>query len=129
MDNVLKLLLGVVALSGVIALLVPSESPVAPPVDPAPVQAAAPAPVAQEPSEDEDTDADAEGDDEDLDGEEADDEDFTFGEPSIDGQPFGGSTDAPRNGSSSNANSVLNRMDNPEQTETAPANNNGNVVL
>jgi hypothetical protein len=127
MDNILKLLLGVLALSGAIAFLVPSQSPVAPPVDTATPAAAPPATPTEEVFEDEE-DGDIEGDDDEgIDGEESDEDDFIMGEPSIDGQPFGGNNSAPVDPSTS----MLNRMDNPQQQQpaSAPAINNGNVVL
>ncbi len=127
MDNILKLLLGVLALSGAIAFLVPSQSPVAPPVDTAKPVVPTPAPAPDEVLEGED-EGDIEGDDEEgMDGEESDEDDFIMGEPSIDGQPFGGSNAAPVDPSTS----ALNRMDNTQQQQpaSAPAFNNGDVVL
>lgn len=135
MDNILKLLLGVLSISGMIALLVPSENPIAPPVESAPPQAAAPAPVAEEVFEDEDgADVESEGGDEELDGEESDEEDFGIGEPSIDGQPFGGEFNVP----SDRPNAVVNTIDNTQQqpepvpmpvTVPVPVTNSENVVL
>jgi hypothetical protein len=129
MDNMLKLVLGVLAISGIIAFLVPSESPVAPPVEATPAAAAAPAPATEEYDE-----GDAEGSDsadDELDDDESDDgadeEDFRLGEPSIDGQPFGGAY-APPVDPSTSATASNNTNESPP-VDSVPINNNGNVVL
>lgn len=97
MDNSLKMLLGVLSVSGLIAMFVPSASPVVSPVGSTPPFAAAPVPAPPPPSNTEEVfegEDDYAGDEEEaLDGEDTDEEDFRIGEPSIDGRPFGSGPD------------------------------------
>ena len=123
MDNILKLLLGVLAISGLIALLLPSQKASVAPANPAaaPVVARAvplPKTVAGNESDTEDEEVELP--------DEAEEDEFKFGEPSIDGQPFGGSFDPPPNNRNPNPNPES--IDSPEPTAPLPTNGEG-VVL
>lgn len=102
MDNILKVLLGVLGIAGLLALLTPSNMTVAPAV-PEPVAAVAPV---------ENVVADANPDEAFV--EEADDEIVKFGEPMIDGQPIA-DDEAPQQQNADDPNQV-----------SSEANGNGN---
>ncbi len=131
MDNILKLLLGVLAVSGFIAILVPSESPVAPPIVTPQSSAAltpAPAEFVDEEEVEENPNTEDEIDDKELDGDYSDEDDFQIGEPSIDGRPFGSEYNVP----SDRPNAVVNTVDNTQQQPEimpVPVTNSENVVL
>lgn len=84
MDNIQKLVFGVLAIAGLLAMVTPTDMPLAPPV----VTTDAPQPMI----EGQPTDANAEEvlpEDEMIEGQEVDDDPFSMGEPSIDGNPIG----------------------------------------
>lgn len=126
MDNILKLLLGVLAVSGLLAMLVPAESPVARPVASAPPPAAPPPPTVGEVTDGEEADqVEDEIDDAEFDGNYADDEDFRIGEPSIDGQPFGAGGETP----TPNQDTVIAPTPDPQQPQPVPAEISANSGL
>jgi hypothetical protein len=129
MDNTLKLLLGVLAVSGLIALLVPSQTPSAPPADvaTAPKKVAGAVPLPEPAVE---NDFDPEIDEDDQSAEEPEEDDFKLGEPSIDGQPFGGSYDPPSNNPNPNRNVDFNPdpVNNAAPTMPFPTNSESTVA-
>lgn len=88
MDNIQKLVFGVLGIAGLLAMLTPSDLAVP---EPAPVTEAP-----QISSEGTNTDGDSEAplpDDDAVEVEEIDDDPFAIGEPSIDGKPIGQQSD------------------------------------
>ena len=105
MDNILKLLIGVLSFAGLLAMLTPSQLTTAK-LDPVPVSEPAPvAPTESAPAPDEPV------------GEEPDEDVFQIGEPTIDGQPITDGESAPQD----NNNSYIN--DTP--SEPAPVGSGG----
>jgi hypothetical protein len=84
MDNIQKLVFGVLAIAGLLAMVTPSDLVVPPP---APV-IDMPPPMIEGPASEGDSD-EVLADDEAIEGEEVDDDPFSTGEPSIDGNPIG----------------------------------------
>ncbi len=81
MDNIQKLILGVLGVAGMIAMLVPSGDPMAPPV----ASIATVAPTIVEPAAETEFVAEEQSDEE---SELNDDDVFAMGEPAIDGNPI-----------------------------------------
>ncbi len=122
MDNILKLLLGVLTISGLIALLIPSQNASVAPANPAAPLVARAVPLPESVAGDE---IDTEDEEVEL-PDEAEEDEFKLGEPSIDGQPYGGSFDPPPNNRNPNPNPES--IDSPEPTAPLPTNGEG-VVL
>jgi hypothetical protein len=86
MDNIQKLVFGVIGVAGLLAMLTPSDMPVPQPVAAVEVAQSVPNP---------DETAEAQLlEDEAVDAEEIDDDPFAIGEPSIDGTPIGQPADS-----------------------------------
>lgn len=123
MDNTLKVLVGVVGFAGLIALLVPSQSKVETASNGAPLAVAPPPLMAPQIANDGETDAEFEDNDAELPDEDPEVDEFKFGEPSIDGQPFGGTYEPPSNGSNTNPNPSAENV--PTGPFGAPTQDNG----
>ncbi len=123
MDNILKLLLGVLAISGLIAFLVPSDDPIATAGKTSPKTATfGPAKKAIVSKEDDEKDEEQEDDDDDN--EKVVEGEFRMGEPSIDGLPYGETEQATLN----RPNYAPPIAADPLQAEPAPTIINGIVI-
>jgi hypothetical protein len=119
MDKSLKLLIAVLGVAGLLALLVPSSvstPPPAPAVEVAATAVAAPVIAAETTEEVLDVE------EEEIDpADDAEEEFFKFGEPTIDGKPYGSSDDTSNNGNDNlQANPVAAIAPGPQPDQTAP---------